>query len=230
VPSEDQLQMLANIQNRNGDKAGFVNTIEKLAAHYPKPNYWLDLLNRVSGKQGFSSRLSVDVLRLRLQTNLLKKPSEFMELAQLALRDGAAGEAVKIIDKGYKAGVLGTGADAERHKRLKDLADKTLAETTAKAAANEAELTKAGDKDGLVSLGYALVQAGQTDKGLALMEANIKAGGLKRPDDAKLRLGQAYAVAGKKSQAIATLKSVGGTEGTADLARYYIMAINHPMA
>jgi predicted negative regulator of RcsB-dependent stress response len=48
------------------------------------------------------------------------------------------------------------------------------------------------------------VQAGQADKGLKMMETAIKAGGLKYPDDVKLRLGEAYAVAGKKQQAIST--------------------------
>lgn len=225
APQEDQLQMLANIQNKTGDKASYVNTLEKLAAHYPKESYWLDLLNRVSSKPGFSSRLSVDVLRLRLMHNLLKKPNDYMELAQLVLRDGAAGEAVKIIDKGYKAGVLGVGPEAARHQRLKDLADKTLAETKAKAATSETELTKAGDKDGLINLGYALVHAGDAARGLAMMESAIKAGDLKRPDDAKLRLGQAYAAADKKAQAISALKTVGGKDGTADLARYYIMSL-----
>ena len=52
---------------------------------------------------------------------------------------------------------------------------------------------------------------------------------LKHPDDAKLHLGIAYALAGKKAKALSTLKSVGGTDGTADLARYWIMAINHPL-
>lgn len=225
APQEDQLQMLANIQNKTGDKVGYVNTLEKLAAHYPKESYWLDLLNRVSSKPGFSSRLSVDVLRLRLMHNLLKKPNEYMELAQLVLRDGAAGEAVKIIDKGYKAGVLGVGPEAARHQRLKDLADKNLAETKAKAATSEAELTKNGDKDGLVNLGYALVHAGDAARGLAMMESAIKAGDLKRPDDAKLRLGQAYVAADKKAQAVSTLKTVGGKEGTADIARYYVMSL-----
>ena len=80
--------------------------------YYPKAKLLADLLNRVTGKPGFSSRLSVDVLRLKLANNLLKKPNEYMELAQLVLRDGAAGEAVKVIDKGYKDGVLGVGPDA----------------------------------------------------------------------------------------------------------------------
>jgi hypothetical protein len=230
APQEDQLKMLANLQNLKGDKEGYVSTIEKLAQHYPQASYWADLLNRVVGKPGFSSRLNIDVLRLKLANNLLKKPSDYMELSQLVLRDGAAGEAVKIIERGYKSGVLGTGADAARHQRLKDLADKTLAEANKNLAVNEAALNKAGDNDGLLNLGYGLVQSGQADKGLKMMEAAIKADRLKNPEDAKLRLGEAYAAAGKKQQAIATLKTVGGKDGTAELARYWIMALNHPMA
>ncbi|QOY93655.1 hypothetical protein IM543_19235 [Massilia sp. UMI-21] len=228
--SEDELGMLANIQLKKNDKAGYVNTIEKLAAGYPKAQYWNDLLNRVQGKPGFSSRLSVDVYRLKLANNLMKKPSEFMEMAQLVLQAKAPAEALKIIDKGYKAGALGTGSDAERHKRLKDLAEKSLAEQNKNVAALEAEYTAAKDNDALVGLGYALVQAGQADKGLKMMEAAIKAGGLRRADEAKLRLGEAYAAAGKKQQAITTFKSVKGKDGSADLARYWIMAINRPIA
>jgi len=227
--SEDELGMLANIQLKKNDKAGYVNTIEKLAASYPKAQYWTDLLNRVQGKPGFASgRLSVDVYRLKLANNLLKKPSEFMEMAQLVLQAKAPGEAVKVIDKGYKAGALGTGPEAERHKRLKDLADKTLSEQLKNAAATEADLAKLNDNDGLAMLGYGLVQAGQTDKGLKLMETAAKASNLKYPDDVKLRLGEAYAAAGKKQQAINTFKTVNGKDGSADLARYFIMAINHP--
>ena len=228
--SEDMLGMLANIQLKKNDKAGYVNTIEKLAASYPKAQYWNDLLNRVQGKPGFSSRLSVDVYRLKLANNLMKKPSEFMEMAQLVLQAKAPAEALKVIDKGYKSGALGTGPDAERHKRLKDLAEKTLAEQNKSIAALEAEYTAAKDNDSLVGLGYSLVQSGQADKGLKMMEAAIKAGNLRRPDEAKLHLGEAYAVAGKKQQAISTLRTVGGKEGTADLARYWIMAINKPLA
>jgi hypothetical protein len=228
--TEDQLGMLANIQLKKNDKAGYVNTIEKLAANYPKTQYWTDLLNRIQGKPGFSSRLTVDVWRLKLANNLMKKPSEYMEMAQLVLQAKAPAEAIKVIDKGYKAGVLGTGPDAARHQRLKDLAEKTLADQNKNLAATEAQLTKDADSDGLASLGYALVQSGQTDKGLKMMEAAAKAKDLKHPEDVKLHLGEAYAVAGKKQQAISTLKSVGGTDGAADLARYFIMAINKPLS
>jgi hypothetical protein len=228
--SEDELGMLANVQLKKNDKVGYVNTIEKLAASYPKPQYWTDLLNRVQGKPGFSGRLSVDVYRLKLANNLLKKPSEYMEMAQLVLQEKAPAEAIKVIDKGYKAGALGTGPDAARHQRLKDLAEKSLADQNKNEAATEAQLNKDADYDGMVELGYSLVQSGQADKGLKLIDAGMKSGKLKYPEMAKLRLGEAYAAAGKKQQAINTLKTVGGNDGTADIARYFIMAINHPMA
>lgn len=227
--NEDQLGLLANIQLKKGDKEGYVGTIEKLAASYPKVSYWTDLLNRVVTKPGYSNRLNVDVYRLKLANNLLKKPSEFVEMTQLVLQAKAPAEALKIIDKGYKAGILGVGAEAARHQRLKDLAQKTLADDQKTQATDEAALVKAKDNDGLLAMGYGLVQAGQADKGLTMMQDAIKAGGLRNPEDAKLHLGEAQAVAGKKAQAITTLKSVGGKDGTAELARYWIMAINHPM-
>lgn len=231
TPTEDQYGMLANLYNKNGDKEGYVNVIEKLAQHYPNVNSWTTLLQRVTGKPGFnSSRLGVDVYRLRAHNNLLKKPSEYMEYAQLALQAKAPGEANKVIDKAYKAGIFGTGAEAARHQRLKDLATKTLAEDTRNLAANEAALVKAKDQDGLFNLGYGLVQAGDSKKGIALMEKAVESGALKYPEEAKMRLGQAYAVAGNKSKAISTLKTVKGTDGSAELARYWILAINKPLA
>ncbi|MFP5390464.1 MAG: tetratricopeptide repeat protein [Gammaproteobacteria bacterium] len=230
TPTEDQYGMLANLYNKNGDKVGYANVIEKLAASYPKANYWTDLLNRVTSKPGFNNRLALDVYRLRFAANLLKKPNEYMEMAQLSLQAKAPAEAVKIVNQGYKNGVLGVGAEAARHQRLKDLAEKTLAEDNKNLAANEAALVKAKDNDGLLALGYALVQDGKADKGLSLMEAAAKATDLRNPEDAKLRLGEAYAAAGKKQQAISVLKTVRGTDGTADLARYWTMIINKPMA
>jgi hypothetical protein len=73
------------------------------------------------------------------------------------------------------------------------------------------------------------VQSGQADKGLKMMEPAIKAGGLKQ---SRKTPSCAWAKPTRRRQeaaAISTLKSVGGKDGTADLARYWIMAINHPM-
>jgi hypothetical protein len=152
-----------------------------------------------------------------------------MEMGQLALLAGNPAETLKVMEQGYKSGVLGTGTDAARHQRLKDLALKNQATNATNAAADEAELIKNKNADGLAALGFAQVSNGQADKGLALMLQAIKMGGFKYPNEAKLHLGIAYANAGKKSNAIATLKTVQGTDGAADLARYWIMQLNRPM-
>ncbi len=226
--SEGSLQMLANIQLKQNDKAGYVQTLEKLAASYPKASYWADLLNRVIGKPGFSSTLNLDVMRLKLALKQITKPSEFMEMGQLALQAGNAAEALKIVDEGYKKGALGTGADAGRHQRLKDLATKTLADQQKNAATQEANFRKEKDADGLANLGYALVSDGKAD-GLKLMEEAIKLGTGRKPEEMKLHYGVAQYVAGKKSAAISTLKSVKGTAGEPELARYWTMYINNPV-
>ena len=219
--SEGQLGMLANIQLKQNDKPGYVNTLEKLAASYPKPNYWTDLLNRVSGKPGFSSSLNLDVLRLRLANGLLTKPSDYMEMGQLALQAGNPAEAMKIIEQGYKKGVLGTGSDAARHQRLKDLAVKTQADFDKNQPAQEAEAVKNKDADALANMGLALVSAGKADKGLGLLDEAVKMGSAKKPEEVKLHQGIALLQAGKKSQATSALKSVKGGDGAADLARYW---------
>jgi len=227
--SEESLQMLANIQLKQNDKAGYVTTIEKLAGSYPKASYWADLLNRVQGKPGFSRTLGLDVFRLKLALGQLTKPSEFMEMAQLALQAGNAPEAIKIIDAGYKKGALGTGTDASRHQRLKDLATKTLADNTAAQATQEATLIKEKDSDGLFNMGYALVSGGKVDQGVKLMDEAMKFGTARRPEEQKLHYGIALASAGKKQPALAALKNVKGTAGESDLARYWTLYINNPM-
>jgi Flp pilus assembly protein TadD len=226
--SEQSLQMLANIQLKQNDKAGYVATIEKLAASYPKASYWADLLNRVVGKPGFSSSLNLDVLRLKLALGQLSKPGEYMEMGQLALQTGNPAEALKIVDAGYKKGALGTGADAGRHQRLKDLAVKTQAENAKNQATSEETARKEKDADALANMGFALVSEGKGEQGLKLIDEAVKLGSGRKPEEMKLHYGIAQYNAGKKSAAVSTLKSVKGSSGESDLARYWAMYINNP--
>ena len=222
-PSEQELQMLANCYNKQKDSTGYVAAIERLVTYYPKKEYWTDLLNRVQKKSGFSDRLSLDVFRLKLATGNVNAAGDYLEMAQLAIQAGFPAEAKAVVDKGYEAKVLGNGKDAERHQRLRDLVAKRLAE--AAQARAQAEKDAMADKagDALVAIGYSYVSEGAPQKGLAIMEQGIKKGGLKRPDDAKLLLGIAQLQGGAKSRGLQTLQGVHGKDGTADLARLWIL-------
>jgi len=222
-PSEEELQILANCYLREKDTGGYVGAIEKLVLYYPKQQYWTDLLSRVQKKPGFSDRLGVHVYRLRLATGNLKDANDYMEMAQLALQQGVPAEAKSVLDKGYAAGVLGKGAEAERQQRLRDLVQRSLDEAKKNRDKDEREALAAKDGNDLVKVGLNYVYEGNASKGLPLIQQGIKKGGLKRPEDAKLRLGEAQLQAGQKQQGVATLRSVQGNDGTADIARLWVL-------
>lgn len=225
TPSEDKLLLLANAYLRQKNNTGYVATIEKLLTYHPKKSLWSDVLSRVQKKPGFADRLTLDVYRLQLATGNLTQANEFMEMSQLALQAGYGGEAKKIVDDGFAGGLLGKGAEAERHKRLKDLVEKKLAENkkALDAGTLEKDARAAREGDALVNLGYNLVTSGNTAKGFELMEAGIKKGNLRRAEDAKLRQGVALIQSGQKAKGITVLKTVGGTDGVQDLANLWML-------
>ena len=223
TPPEERIKLLMTAALKQNDTGGYVYAMEKLVTYYPKKEYWADLLSRLQRKPNFSDRLALDTYRLSLATGSMTKTNDYMEMSQLAVQAGYPAEGKQVVDKGFAAGVLGTGAEAERHKRLKDLMIKRSDEDKAAQAATEAEALAAKDGNGLVSVGYNQVVNGQAAKGLATMQQGIAKGGLKRPEDAKLHLGVAQVIAGENAKAQATFKTVTGTDGTADLARLWAL-------
>ena len=221
-PAEDDLLRLADAQNRLGQTNAYVATLEKLLLNYPKKDYWNAYLGRVARKAGFSPRYELDLLRLRLASGTITKTEEYMEAAQLALQAGFPAEARRIIEQGYANKLLGTGAEASRHQRLRDLAIKQEGESKANIASQVAEAEKAKDGDNLVKWGYALVTLGEVDRGIGVIQQGMAMPGLKRPDEARLRLGMAQLQSGKaRNAAVQTLRGVRGTDGTADIARLW---------
>jgi hypothetical protein len=226
-PDESELLRLADAQQRTGNLPGYGATLEKLLLNYPKKDYWNAYLGRLPRKAGFADRFLVDVLRLRLASGTLSKTEDYMELAQLSLQQGLPSEARRVAEQGVKAGLMGTGGDADRHKRLLELAVKEENQAKAKLAgqATEAETFKEGD--GLVKVGSAYVALGEVDKGIEFIRKGIEKGNLKRPEDAKLRLGLAQLKQPKtKAAAVQTLRTVKGTDGAADIARLWMILGN----
>jgi hypothetical protein len=68
------------------------------------------------------------------------------------------------------------------------------------------------------------VSLGEADKGIELIQKGIAKGNLKHPEDAKLRLGLAQLQSPKtKAAGVATLRSVKGNDGSADIARLWLI-------
>ena len=232
---ENLYQLLANCELKRGNEAGYQQALERLLAAYPKRGYWLSALQGVAGKPGFPDRLALDLARLRLATNTMGGMStapaavaeQYFDTLQRLLQAGYAGEAKTLADKAFTAGILGAGKDAAREQRLRALVDKTYADDRKTLGQGDAEAAGARSGDALLAQGFNYVGYGEFEKGLALMAQGIAKGGLKYPEDAKLHLGYAQLLAGHKADAIKTLKTVAGPDGSADLARLWRLQIGH---
>jgi len=223
--SEVHLQLLLTCYQKLGNSAGSSAVLEKLLSSYPKKEYWQLAISHLVHRAGFAERLELDLLRLQLALGDLKHESDFMAMGQLALEAGFPAEAKKVVDQGFAAGVLGKGAEAERHKRLQNKVNKDAAEDLKNLGQGDADAEKAKGGDALLNTGYNYVLNGKFDHGLSMMEKGLRKGALKHPEDAKLHIGIAYYLAGDKAKAVQMLRSVQGTDGAADLAHLWAVYV-----
>jgi hypothetical protein len=221
-PNEQVLRVLGFSQQKASDIAGYTQTLELLVQHYPTPDYWNDLISRTVRKPGFADdRLRIDVYRLQRALGVALMGDELADMAQRALASGLPGEAQKLIEEGYAGGLLGKGPDAAAHAKLRDQANKAAAADQKQFADAEAAGLKAKEGTALVNLGMAVAGTGAYPRAATLMEQGIAKGGLRRPDEAALRLGYVQWRAGRTDDALKTLATVQGTDGSADIARLW---------
>jgi len=222
---ESQLDMLAGSYIKLKDDAGYMQVLEQLVRSYPRAEYWADLLVRLERKPGFSQRLVIDLFRLQFAANAMAEAGDYLELAQLAAQADYPAEARKVLETGFAAKVLGTGADADKHQRyLQQVSERAVAQ----AGRTPAVATGSADSDALFKAGYGEVTLGRIEPGLALMQQALDQGGLTQLDEARIRLGAAYSQAGDKTRARALFDAVqaaGRSDGGADLARLWNILI-----
>jgi tetratricopeptide (TPR) repeat protein len=216
------LQLLAAAQQQGGDAAGLQATMQKLVLYYPSPNYWASLIGNLQRRSGFSDRLALDVQRLQRAVHTLDTADGYTELAELALAADLPGEARSVLEEGYARHLLGTGPGAARQARLKALADKNFEDDRQRL---DQSVAAAGDADPnrVEELGEQYLSLGEIDKGSVLVEQSLRKGQLRHADDARLHLGLAYLNAGQPAKAVQIFRTVGGTDGAADLAKLWIL-------
>jgi outer membrane protein assembly factor BamD (BamD/ComL family) len=227
-PGEDLILTLASSEHKQRNDAGYRDALTRLVTFYPKKEYWADLLaslERASGGRasGLSDRLALDLDRLKAATGAMDAPEHYTDAAERALAAGLPGDAKAFLDAGYRAGVLGKGAQAGRQKRLADMAGRQSAEDAKTLARLAKEADAAGDGLAWEQLGEAYASYGRHDEAAAAFEKSLKKSGLKHPDDAKLRLGVACLRAGQAAKAKDVLASVSGDDGAAELARLWLI-------
>jgi hypothetical protein len=209
-PDEDSLKLLWQFDIKANDDANAAKAVEKLVAYYPKPEYWANALAPLLRLDIKDSHLQLNVYRLKKDVGVLKLPSEYADMAEIALDQGFPGETQAVLQEAFSKNIFTEQRDKDRYQHLLDGAKQ-------RSAADQAQIgkTEPADGTGLVQQGAAYISYGQYDKAVASLTKGIQKGNLKSADEASLLLGIAQLRAHDNADAQRTFEKVATSNNSA---------------
>jgi len=197
--------------------------VEKMVTYYPKPETWAQLLYSLRKDTSGNETDLFQTYRLMLDTDVLKDPTDYTEMAELALDAGSPGDAQHVLEKAQSRNppVFTDQRSKDRAQRLLDSAKKraTADQAGLPKLEKEADTAATGDKN--IAVGRAYLGYGQYDKAVDQLSKGLSKGGVKNEPDARLTLGIAQLKAGQKDDAMKTFKAVKGDPALERLANLW---------
>jgi hypothetical protein len=217
---ENQLRLLALSYRQLKDDAGYHATVKQLLASYPSRDYWAEVAGRMITLPGFNNRFELDVFRLLEQSGNLQQPVDFTEMAGLAMQAGLPAEALRVLNLGYDKGILGQGAQAAAHSKLRTEAQTKVREDDR----GFAQLEKSA-RDGNTLASVAAVYGSRQDwtQAQAVYARALAAGGLRREQEVRLHYAISLFKTGQKEPALAQLKTIEGDATAVELASLWAL-------
>ena len=221
-PEELTYRILQGACIKLKDNACVTDQLEKLVIHYPKTQYWQDLMSLLMAQTKNNNQL-LNMWRLADGNNVLTDPAEFLEMAQLAIGQGLPGEAQAVLEKGIQKGAFTRPSQKEQANQLLAEAKQavTLDKSTLEKQDASARAKPTGDND--VKLGAAYLSYGELTKAVDALQRGIGKGGVKNPDDAALLLGIAHLRAGNKPEAAKAFSSVNKDATMTRIAKLWLL-------
>jgi tetratricopeptide (TPR) repeat protein len=209
TPKQQSLELIMSSCVKLDDAECTTRALERLVARYPKPEYWQNLMYSLFQAQDNNDKQLLHIYRLANEVDVLKRPEDYTEMAQLAIEQGSPGEATRILEKGIQKNVFTEARDKDRNTRLLESAKKQAQADQASIPkmAKQAEAPNASG-DALVGLGIAYLSYQQWDKAADAFSRGLAKGGVKFPDEANLFLGIAQLKQQKKADALKAFKEV----------------------
>lgn len=209
-PKEQTLNLVLSSCLKLDDSSCTSRSLERLVTYYPKPEYWSNLVITLFQAPNQNDKTLLNTLRLANEVDVLKRPEDYTEYAQLAIEAGSPGEAQRVLEKAFQKNVFTDTRSQDKNKRLLASAQKAAQQdqqSLPKIAA-DADNAPTGDKD--VGVGLAYLGYQQYDKAVDFLSKGVSKGGLKNEPEAHLLLGIAELKSGKKDDAVKTFKAVKG--------------------
>jgi uncharacterized protein HemY len=219
-PKEEWLQMQLASYNQLKDEKGIATAWESLLEHYPKTQYWETVLAMKASKTD-SEALEAGYRRLMFDVGVLKKPTDYEDLALNAIDAGAPSEAVKVLEAGLENGSLG-GKNEARYRRMLEFAQTKVKEREQ----NLARLTAQGDSlpaESSLELGRLYLGRGDYEKAIEQLRRGLKAEGVNDEEQARIALGIAYLRNEQPNHARETFAAVNANSEWHDLAELWTL-------
>ena len=220
-PGEQNLRIIHGACAQLEDKACVAEQGEKLVKHYPKPEYWQNVVVSMMRSDATDNQM-LNVMRLAMQVGAMTTSDQFTEMAEIALNAGLPGEAIMAIDAGKSKDVFKDARKADIEKMLERA--KSAAEADKKSLAQQDASAKAnaqGNAD--VKLGAAYLSYGDSAKAIEALSRGISKGGVRNPDEAAILLGIAYLKAGNKPEAAKAFQTVNKDPTLTKVAKLWLL-------
>jgi tetratricopeptide (TPR) repeat protein len=222
VPEELTYRILQGSCIKLKDNVCTTELLEKLVTHYPKPNYWQDLMSLLMATTKNNNQL-LNMWRLADGVDVMTDPAEYLEMAQLAIGQGLPGEAQTVLEKGNQKGLFTSARQKEQYSQLLGEAKQavTLDKSTLEKQDAAARTKPTGDND--VKLGAAYLSYGQLEKAVETLQRGISKGGVKNPDEAAILLGIANLRAGNKPEAAKAFSTANKDPTMTRIAKLWLL-------
>jgi len=221
TPSNESLALIYSACTKLQDEACQTQAVEKMVTYYPKPDTWAQLLYGIRKDTSGNETNLFQTYRLMLDTDVLKEPSDYTEMAELALDQGSPGEAQSVLEKAQAKSVFTDQRSKDRAQRLLESAKKRATADQAGLPKLEKEADAATDGVKNLAVGRAYLGYGQYDKAADQLSKGLSKGGIKNEADARLTLGIAQLKGGHKDDALKTFKGVKGDPALERLANLW---------
>lgn len=220
VADEAWLQLLLSLNFETKNEPGVAAALQRLIAAFPKKQYWLQLSETYIAMGAEDKALQT--LETAQTKGLLTDQTEFVALARLYLRQGAAPKAAMFLDQQIKAGKV-----EKVPVNLELLAKCWLVAKDLDRAEAVLHLpeTDVSSGDVYLELGRLLIERKAWGKAREALSSAVQKGGLQWPGDARLLLGVAHYNLKDKSAALAALDEAKKSADSAKCAAEWIQIV-----
>jgi tetratricopeptide (TPR) repeat protein len=222
TPKEQTLQIIQSACLKLEDNACVTKQFEKLVSHYPKNEYWQNLVFSLMNGDSNDKQL-LNIMRLAVGVDVMKQPSQYTEMAQLALEQGLPGEAQAVLEAGFAKGVFKDAREKDRNQRLLDSAKKAAALDRSSLDKQDAAAKAKPTGDADVKLGSAYLSYGEPAKAAEAIQRGLGKGGVKDADEAAILLGIAHLRAGNKAEAAKAFRTVKTDPTMTRIAKLWLL-------